>query len=218
MTNHIVSQGECITSIACRYGFTAQTIYGHSNNEGLRQARPNPHILYPGDQVFIPKVRFEKTSGATGRVHRFVLKQGAVKRLRLAIEDVEGKRLSNCSFELQLDNRVERGKTTANGLIERDVPVDLSEATLKIEIEQIKYTWNLQIGYLNPAADAPDQGVSGIQARLQNLGFYDGPIDGIPGTKTEDAVKSFQQMNPPLPIDGLCEGATLAKLIASHGC
>ncbi len=218
MPTHFVSQGECITTIACKYGFTPETIYNHSNNAGLKRERPNPHVLFPGDQIFIPDVRVEKTSGATGRVHRFVLKQGAVKRLRVAIEDAEGKRLSNCSFELQLGSHVERGKTTANGMIEKDVPVDLNEATLKVEIEQTKYTWNLQIGYLNPAANAPDQGVSGIQARLQNLGFYAGPIDGILGPKTEEAVKSFQQMNPPLKVDGLCEGTTLAKLVTLHGC
>ena len=162
--NHTVSQGECITSIACKYGFTPQTIYNHANNSGLKRERPNPNILFPGDQLFIPDVRVEKTSGATGQVHRFVLKQGLVKRLRLAIEDADGERQSNCPFELKIGPRVERGKTTANGMIEKDIPVELKEATLTLEIEQTKYVWNLQIGFLNPAENAPDQGVSGIQA------------------------------------------------------
>jgi len=218
MPTHNVSQGECISSIASKYGFTIQTIVNHSPNEELKRKRPNLNILFPGDQVFIPEIRIEKTSGATGQMHRFVLKQTPVKRLRLAMEDAEGNRLSNCSFELQIGERMERGKTTGNGMIEKDVPVDLTEATLKLEVNQIRYTWELKIGYLNPAANTPDEGVSGIQARLQNLGFYAGPVDGITSSQTEDAIKTFQEMNPPLEVDGSSNKATLEKLIALHGC
>jgi N-acetylmuramoyl-L-alanine amidase len=218
MPTHKVIQGECITSIASKFGLTPQTILDHNTNADLKRERPNANILFPGDEIFIPNIRIEKHSGDTGRIHRFVLKDIVTKRLRLALEDAEGNRLSNCTYEMQIGDRMERGKTTANGMIEKDIPVALEEATLKIDVDDQKHVWELKIGHLNPAASSPDEGASGIQARLHNLGFYDGPIDGGLGPKTEEAIRTFQAMNPPLEVDGICKGATLEKLITLHGC
>lgn len=51
-----------------------------------------------------------------------------------------------------------------------------------------------------------------IQRALRGLGLYWGKIDGIAGSKTENAVKKFQRMNPPLVVDGDPGPKTLAKL------
>lgn len=40
-----------------------------------------------------------------------------------------------------------------------------------------------------------------IQTGLKNLGFDPGPVDGIPGTQTRDAIREFQKANG-LPVDG----------------
>jgi len=60
------------------------------------------------------------------------------------------------------------------------------------------------------------QGSSGevvkqIQTRLKNWGYYDGAVDGIYGSKTAAAVKSFQRKNG-LAVDGICGPQTLAAL------
>ena len=53
--------------------------------------------------------------------------------------------------------------------------------------------------------------VTQIQKKLKNWGYYDGTIDGVFGTKTEDAVKAFQKKNG-LTADGVAGEKTLAAL------
>ena len=53
--------------------------------------------------------------------------------------------------------------------------------------------------------------VRNIQTRLKNWGYYKGVVDGIYGTKTRDAVKSFQKKNG-LKVDGIAGPATLQKI------
>lgn len=59
--------------------------------------------------------------------------------------------------------------------------------------------------------------VTEIQTRLKSWGYYDGEIDGIYGSRTERAVRSFQQKNG-LSVDGQVGAETLAALgIAEQG-
>ena len=47
---------------------------------------------------------------------------------------------------------------------------------------------------LNPGTPNPDR-VMKIQQALKDKGFYSGKIDGVLGTQTRDAIRSFQQKN-----------------------
>lgn len=53
--------------------------------------------------------------------------------------------------------------------------------------------------------------VSQIQTRLKNWGYYSGSIDGVYGSGTESAVKSFQSKNG-LSADGVAGSETLRAL------
>lgn len=53
--------------------------------------------------------------------------------------------------------------------------------------------------------------VKKIQQRLKNWGYYSGDVDGIYGSRTESAVKSFQKKNG-LTVDGVAGPATLAAI------
>lgn len=53
--------------------------------------------------------------------------------------------------------------------------------------------------------------VSEIQTRLKNWGYYSGQVDGIYGSRTEQAVRWFQQKNG-LSVDGQVGDQTLAAL------
>ena len=53
--------------------------------------------------------------------------------------------------------------------------------------------------------------VSEIQTRLKNWGYYTGSVDGVYGSKTEKAVRWFQQKNG-LSADGQVGDETLAAL------
>ena len=72
---HIVKQGESVAGIAKKYGFSNWlTIYNHADNAELKQKRPNPNVLYPGDKVVIPEKTVKEESGATEQRHRFRFK------------------------------------------------------------------------------------------------------------------------------------------------
>jgi len=55
------------------------------------------------------------------------------------------------------------------------------------------------------------QTVTKIQEKLSNWGYYSGSIDGIYGSRTEKAVRYFQQKNG-LAVDGIVGPATLKAL------
>ena len=66
------------------------------------------------------------------------------------------------------------------------------------------------------AADLYKKGSTGdvvaeIQTRLKNWGYYFGVVDGVYGSKTEEAVRFFQRRNG-LSVDGQVGNQTLAAL------
>ena len=58
---------------------------------------------------------------------------------------------------------------------------------------------------------APDQVIADVQAQLQRDGYYDGPIDGILGPMTQDAIAAFQADNG-LEVTSTIDEPTLATL------
>ena len=58
---------------------------------------------------------------------------------------------------------------------------------------------------------APDQVIADVQAQLQRDGYYDGPIDGILGPMTQEAIAAFQADNG-LAVTSAIDEPTLATL------
>lgn len=71
------------------------------------------------------------------------------------------------------------------------------------------------IGYRILASGDTGQDVTLVQARLQELGYYQGEIDGTYGTSTAAAVKLFQQQNGLTAEDILGIGA-MARLFSEN--
>lgn len=59
--------------------------------------------------------------------------------------------------------------------------------------------------------------LTGVQFRLNALGFGAGPVDGIIGPLTRRAVRRFQQTYPPLAVDEIPGPRTQAKLVEICG-
>jgi N-acetylmuramoyl-L-alanine amidase len=214
MPSHIVEQGECLTGIAALYGFrNFRTIYDHPGNTALRTARPDPNLLFPGDTVFIPEKTHKEASVPTTKRHRFQI--SAPRRLlRIVLEGLDGRTLAGEPYELDIEGAVTQGVTGADGLIEHAIPLDAVNGTLTTA----RYSWPLSVAHLNPLTETHDSGIAAIQARLRNMGYDPGPIDGINGPRTIDAVKTFQEDNPPLTVDGVCGPKTRALLLQLYGC
>ena len=210
---YTVQDGDTLVGIASEFGFADyRAIYNHARNAFFRQQRPNPNLIFPGDELYIPDRRLDPESVQTDAVHRFVLGMPR-KLLVIVLENDADEPIANTSYELTVGSQTYRGTTDSTGRLEHAIPATARRGTLCAQLLQ----WELAIGSLNPIQDTPDAGVSGIQARLKNLGFYLGEVTGQLNQNTQAAVESFQRKHPPLKVDGICGPKTSAKLIEVHG-
>jgi N-acetylmuramoyl-L-alanine amidase len=207
MPDYRVKQGECISSIAQRHGFFWETIWNHPNNAELKQRRGDPNVLYPGDVLFIPEKEEKQESGATEQRHRFRLK-GVPAMLRIRLMDNDEPR-GDESYTLEIDGELLSGTTDDDGNIEQPIPPDASRGRLLVGEAQDEYL--LDLGRIDPIGE-----ISGVQARLNNLGFDCGEVDGVLGPRTKAALREFQA-NYGLTDSGTADQATRDKLLEVHG-
>jgi hypothetical protein len=209
---HIVVDGDCINSIAAQYGFAdGEAILADPNNAELKKTRADGHQLHPGDEVFIPERKPKVLSLATGARHKIVVKR-PTRLLRLVFRDGEGQPMSG-AYTLTAGAITRQGTLDGQGALQQQLPTSATQATLTIDgVEH-----EVLIGHLNPLDGAPDGGLTGAQARLSNLGFAPGQVDGDLGPKTRNAIVAFQEAHG-LEATGELDGATSSKLKAEHGC
>lgn len=219
MRIHKVEQGEHFASIANKYGFHDwRFIYDHPDNAELRAKRPNPDVLFQGDRIAIPEKRNKNAPAPSEQRHRFK-RIGTQVLLRIVVKDPTEEALVNARYELRLGDpippSVHEGRTSADGLLEEQIPVDATQGELTVwpDDESIanEYRWPLRIGHLNPVSEA-----TGIQGRLKNLGLYDGKIDGDLGDKSQAALARFEEKLGPKKA-GNEEDDTAKKLLSTHG-
>lgn len=210
----VVKQGDTFASIAKAHGFFDwRTVYFDPANAALRKLRPNPNLLFAGDRVTVPDKQPRSEDAATGKRHTFFV-GGMRQQIRIVLKDLRGDAMAQAPYELVLDGQSTPGTTNDHGLLKHDIPIETKSAELKAD----GYTWDLSVGDLNPMPHTPDDGVSGAQGRLRNLGYEVGPIDGILGPQTKRALKQFQTKHGLQPANGELTDATAQALAAEHGC
>src|SRR5262245_42749248 len=69
-----VEQGDCIASIAARFGYLWQTIWNAPANAEIKRIRKDPNVLLPGDRVVLPDKLLRHEACDTEKRHRFVRK------------------------------------------------------------------------------------------------------------------------------------------------
>lgn len=214
MPEHTVQQGECLASIAKQNGFADwRIIYNHARNARFRQLRPNPNIIFPGDTIFIPEKEEKTEDRGTGTEHVFKLNASKTS-VRIRMNDEHGKALEGRKYRLVVEGLEKEGTLGADGLIEEEIPADARSGQLTLwlddDMTRPGFIWNLKLGNLDPV-----ESNSGVQARLKNLGYDCGPVDGIVGPKTGAALKGFQSKFN-LPVTGKVDDPTCAKLRELH--
>ena len=148
---HVVEQGETLLHIAQQNGVTWQAIWKHRNNRRLRDQRLHPHILAPGDRVFIPAPTPKQVSLATG-VRKFVrTRPSAVLRVR--IEDADGEPLTYQRYRLRAGDVELRGTTDARGILALELPADAELGELRLEDTPAE-----RLDFLQPIVLAPQVG------------------------------------------------------------
>jgi hypothetical protein len=219
MTMYRVRQGDTLTSIARKSGLADwQTIYDRPENAAFKakceRGERDPNILFPDEEIFVPNREMQHAPSQTDQRHTFRIPPLPKTKLRIVLELDAGKPIKNEDWELTVDGESFRGNTGSTGLVEVDVPVGAQQGTLKVR----DLSWDLKLGYLNPLdADVADKGVSGAQARLANLGYEIGAVDGQLGAETQAALKQFQAANG-LEETGSLDDDTRAALIEAYGC
>src|ERR1043165_6432377 len=119
---HFIKQGECLSSLAKRYGFLDyQTIFDHPKNAELKTKRRNPSVLYPDDVVFIPDHELKEVDAVTEQRHRFQLKKSKTL-FRIIVEDSKEKPFANVRYELTIERQTFEGMTDGEGKLEQMIP------------------------------------------------------------------------------------------------
>jgi len=209
--NYVVKQGDCMASIACQTGFLWQTLWDLPENANLKNLRQDPYVLLPGDVVVIPEIRQRSESRPTDATHQFVRK-GVPEILHLVITDDEDQPVANTSYVLEVDGKRVEGQTDGAGAIKQPIAPNARAGHLTVGEGDQQREYQLSLGCVDPIDT-----LSGLQGRLFNLGYYDGPVDGKMNAQLRTALMLLQNKYS-IPLSGDGDDATKAKLQELFGC
>lgn len=209
MTVHVVKPGQHLAQLAHDYGLTSwEIIWLDQKNSALRKRRKDPHILAPGDRLFIPTIRKKSAQANTDRLHRFKTKRPMLT-LRLDIDDfVRDRKQRPRTVTLKAGTWEAVAGVDADGRIEAQIPSNTTRLTFRVGA----LNFAILVGHLDP-----EDTETGQLQRLLNLGYLD-PVEldhPDPGV-IEASVMEFQRAVG-LEPDGSCSGDTLLKLVEIHG-
>jgi len=207
-TKHTVKQGECISSIAAKYGLFPETIWEDPANAELKERREDPNVLAPGDVVVIPDKRIKEERVGTDKRHRF-RKKGVPELLRLRLLDEDGEPLANEPYLLSVEGTVRRGTTDGDGVVTEHISPDARSGRLVLLNTEEEY--RLALGHLDPLDSA-----TGVQDRLNNLGFTCGSVDGVIGPKTQESISYYREVASLAEGDGV-DREFLDHIASQHG-
>jgi LysM repeat protein len=206
---YTIKQGDHLSGIAQQFGFTDfQIIWSHGNNQDLKKRRKDPHVLYPGDQLFIPDKELKTETRPTTKVHVFQTTDTPLL-LKIVLKDFDNKPLPNIACELEVDGQVQKLTSDGDGLVKTNVKKTAKAGVLRVSDLDLEIP--VQIGFLDPVEEA-----SGQRARLINLGYLPGVVQDGESELLHDAIEEFQ-CDHGLKVDGICGPATQAKLKEIHG-
>ena len=211
---HVVKKGECLSSIADAYGLPKwQLIYEHPNNTAFKAKRPNPNLIYPGDELYIPDVTPNVARVPTDRRHIFVA-EFAPTFLNIRVQDIDDSPFPNAPFELEAGSLKLDGSTDEDGWIHSRIPAWAEIGTLRVwpnpDDTETVIEWEMRLGHLDPI-----ETVSGLKGRLNNLGYDCGEVNEEEDDRYTSAVMQFQTDNE-LLVDGIVGPQTRGALLKLH--
>jgi N-acetylmuramoyl-L-alanine amidase len=214
---YTVKQGDFLDKIAAKFGFANPLIiWDDPQNSKLKEERKNPNVLFPGDKIVIPEKKEKKESAPTDNKAKFELKKSKLM-LRLVLEDAYNKPIANAKCELTIDGETFKLVSDAKGKIEKEIPAKSEKATLVVKESPSQI--NDQIIPIHIGDLDPIDKLSGQKARLNNLGYFAGPLDKEDENLFRSAVEEFQcEHMGKAAVDGKCGPKTQAKLKEIHGC
>ena len=216
-TGHPVVAGDCVWSLATKYGVPEDLIWKSASNKTLADKYKNGYTLLPGQTVQIPRRRLKTDPRALNACYDYVVRtppREVVVRLvdwgKPAAAAIPGKVKMAGQADLDV-------VTDGEGAIRFPAPYGVTAATLEIPAFGLGL-YTLSLGFL-----APIESGDGVRERLENLGYYveAGGGDDKRRAALAGAVKSFQQTQgialvEPEP-DGSVNQATMDALVETCG-
>ena len=204
--SHTIQDGDSVIRLSDQHGFFATTIWNDAANAELRSRRTDMNVLLAGDIVVIPDKRPKERPAQTGRLNVY-RRRGIPAVYRLQLFDIEEPR-ANQEYRLTVDGEVYRGTTDQDGMLEEHLPATARQGELVIGPDEFRL--QIKFGHLDPI-----NVLSGVQKRLNNVGYDCGPADDDLGPRTEAALLAFQERFELEPT-GEADQATIAKLEEVH--
>lgn len=203
----ITKKGDCFINICNHEGFYWETVWNHPKNQKLRELRKKHNIIKKGDRVYIPDLEIQEFQVETERRHSFCLKSERVN-FTLTLMDL-GLPRANENYILVVNGQFRTGTTDDNGTLTESIPPKVRNGRLLLGEKQEEITINF--GYVDPIEE-----ISGVQTRLQNLGFYEGEIDDELNEETIAAIAEFQR-SVNLSGEGELNDETRQALVKANG-
>lgn len=216
MRPYVIRQGDYLTRLAHRMGFSADEVWSKPENEELRRARSDYDMLAPGDIVYLPVAR-RRGLAFTPRTHNKYI--AVVPKVKVALQFMkDGEALANEPYLLSgLGGEVPvEGVTDEQGGIALEVSVLVRELDVLFH-ERGHLRYNVRLGDMDPETTA-----SGVRARLRHLGFYGWVEDADDLSEVDKELKDRRaiaafQASQGLPVTGEADAKTTRALVESHG-
>lgn len=208
-SDYVVRPGDGMSAIAEAHGFFWQTLWDLPANASLKAARDNPEVLIAGDRLTIPDPRIKSVSRAIDQRHVF-RRRGVPVRVVFTVADAVDGPFANVRYTLAVGRNRYEGRTDGEGRLQQWVVPSAQHGELVVWPERPPFPetlrWRLKLGHLPPIGT-----VTGVQGRLNNLGFACGAQDGEIGPSVRAALVAFQRRYD-LPESGEIDEATRVKL------
>jgi N-acetylmuramoyl-L-alanine amidase len=224
-TNHQVKQGEHISCIAKQNGFSHfRSIWDRPENAALKKLRnDDPHVLFPGDVLFIPDRQDKKVPVPAGTTHTFQLAE-EILFLRLRIRNLDNELLDRKTMVLLKTVRFDfasRLFPDDKGIVEeKRIPHCLKQAESLFQ-QPILHKMDLKIGALDPADTW-----TGQRARLNNLGYPAGFTEfekkqftwAVEEFKCDQKLPQIRELKIDVVKGVVNDPAFVKRLREAHGC
>lgn len=192
---YIVKQGDCISSIAFENDLFPDTIWNHPDNAELKRKRKDPNALYPGDEVIIPGKELKEESCSAEQKHCF-RRKGVPEKLRIQFLDEDQDPRGGIPYILEIKTKsgdpfpLIEGETDNDGYLEEAIPPDAHTGELTLGEGADEEVIEIMLGHLDPIDT-----ISGIKARLNNMGYECGEEDDELDEMARNAIREFQEVN-----------------------
>ncbi len=215
MRPYVIRQGDYITKLGHTMGFDALSVWNDPKNAGLRDRRPDPDMLHPGDLLWVPDApdhrKLSVKAGGSNRYAAHIPK----KPIDLKIQ-IGGEALPKEPYMiLGLGPEPVVGETDERGHLVTKVDVSVRE--IEVILTRKERTLRLRIGDLDPVDT-----LAGLRKRLLHLGYYQPTKVGIENQDATDgdalvsALKAFQA-HEKLAVTGKLDEDTRKALHGAHG-